>query len=120
MFLDFVCSSNTEQQKKCFSTLSKLLFWNTILGNPIALPQVGEPPQTSAQRFVSTTATPATTRRQPTTQSPPVRTTTSSSRRPISQQFQPDDDDLSAEEIVNFIKLFLECFNLNLCSPSFS
>ena len=64
-------------------------------GNPVALPQVAEPPRTSAQRVVQTTTT---TRRPPPTQSPSRTVTQPPTRRPISQL--QTDDDLSAEELV--------------------
>ena len=62
----------------------------------MALPQVSDPPQTSPQRVVTTT----TTRRTTTT----ARTTTAATRRPISQQFEPEDDELSPEELVKSVQ----------------
>ena len=75
-------------------------------GNPVALPQVAGPPQTSAQRVVPQTTTTTTTRRPPPTQSPSRTVTQPPARRPISQ-LQPDDDELSAEELVKII-IFLQ------------
>ncbi len=79
-----------------------------ISGNPVALPQIGDAPKTSAQRVVTTT----TTRRPPPTQAP-ARTTTSSSRRQPASQIQPDPDDLSPEELVNLHQKLLKC---SICS----
>ena len=79
-----------------------------VSGNPVALPQIGEAPKTSAQRVVTTT----TTRRPPTTQAP-ARTTTSSLRRQPVSQFQPEADDLTSEELVNI--LFFNLKNRNSC-----